>query len=193
LADLTTQSAGKVPMILCPYLPNQDDSLASESNVILLSLSGVDHLGLDAENHFKQLEFSQVLTTLWDDRKLTGLDLFFDSSGNLQDQHMEALNIVLSCYPGAILSKTGQFFSVYHFDEEALSQPKCYQGAHPLTITPQDGAVLPSDGPLAFSWDTNGVESTSYSHTLERKTTDTYWIEVEDAYSGPVGTFPLVS
>ncbi len=185
LSDLTAQSAGKVPMILFPYLPNQDDSLGQESNVILFSVAGGTHLGQDAENHFQQLEFSQVLTTLWQDRKLTGLDMFFDRTTNLQDQRNETLNLVLGCYPGAVLSISGHFFDVYHFNEKTLNQPKCYQAAPPGIIAPQDKASLPAGSPITFSWNTNGVESTSQSITLERKTSGIYWLEVEDSFSGP--------
>ncbi len=185
LADLTTQSAGNVPMILYPYLPNQDDALALETNVILLSVAGGGRLGQDAENHFQQLEFGQVLTTLWEDRQLTGLDLFFDKTTYLQDQRNDALNIILRCYPGAFLSNSGQFFAVYHFDEEALNQPQCYQSDPPVSIAPQDGAILPFGSPITFTWDTNGVEATSHAITLERKIVGTYWIEVEDAFLGP--------
>ena len=185
LVDLTALSASNVPMILFPYLPNQDDTLALESNVILLSVAGGAHLEQDAENHIQQIEFSNVLTTLWEDRQLTGLDLFFDKTDILQEQRNEVLNIILSCYSGAILSKSGQFFNVYHFDEDALSQPKCYQGTAPITIAPQNAAVLLSSNPITLSWDTNGVESTSHTVALERKTSGTYWIEVEDAFIGP--------
>ncbi len=185
LADLTAQSAGKVPVILFPYLPNQDNSLARESNVILLSVAGGAHLGLDAENHFQQIEVSQVLTTLWHDRQIASLDLFFDKTTYLQDQQKEMLNIVLRCYPEAILSKYGQFFVVYHFDEKALSQPKCYQGNPPAIKYPLNQAVLSSGSPITFVWDMNGVESTSQIITLERKIPGTYWIEVEDTFSGP--------
>jgi 4-amino-4-deoxy-L-arabinose transferase-like glycosyltransferase len=185
LADLTAQSAGKVPMILFPYLPNQDDSLALESNVILFSVAGGAHLGQDAENHFRQLEFSQVLTTLWQDRNLTGLDMFFDRTSNLQGQRNETLNILLGCYPEAVLSKSGEFFDVYHFNEKALNQPKCYQVAPPGIISPQDKASLPAGSPITFSWNTNGVELTSQAITLERRIPGINWIEVEDSFSGP--------
>jgi hypothetical protein len=185
LADLTTQSAGKVPMVLYPYMPDQNDILATESDVILLSVAGGDHLGQDAENHFKQLEFSQLLTNLWEDRQLPGVDLFFDKTSDLQVQRISALNIVLRCYPRAIINKSGLFFSVYHFDSVALNQPECYRGTPPLAISPKDGARFPSGNPLIFSWDTNGLESTSHLITLERKSLGTDLIEVEDTFAGP--------
>jgi hypothetical protein len=185
LADLTTHSAGIVPMVLFPFLPDQDDSLALESKVILFSMAGGAHLGQDAENHFKQLEFNQILTTLWEDRHLTGLDMFFDMTTSLQDQRIKALNIVLHCYPDAVQNNSGQFFSVYHFNEVALSRPKCYQGAIPDIVAPQDGVKFPSGNPITLAWDTNGVESSSHTINLDRRITGTDWIEIEDAFASP--------
>lgn len=184
LADLSTQSAEKVPMVLYPYIPGQEDSVALESNVILLSVAGGGKLGQDAENHFKQMEFNQLLGTIWKDRQLTGVDLIFDKTANLQVQTNNTLNIVFRCYPGAVMSKSGQFFTVYHFTQVALSQPKCYQGATPVTIAPQDGAGLISGNPITLAWDTSGVVSTSHQVTIERKITGTYLMELEDTFTG---------
>ena len=189
LSDLTAQSAGSVPMILYPYLPNEEDSLAVESSTILFSVAGATHMGNEAQNRFQQLEFSQVLTTLWNDRQLSSLDMFFDKTTFLQDQRTEALNGILRCFPGAVLSESGQFFEIYHFNKETLTQPKCYQGAPPVVIAPQDGAVLPSGDPITFAWNTNGVAATSHSILLEQKVKGTYWIEAEDSFSGPHWVF----
>jgi hypothetical protein len=82
------------------------------------------------------------------------------------------------------MSKSGQFFTVYHFTQVALSQPKCYQGATPVTIAPQDGAGLISGNPITLAWDTSGVVSTSHQVTIERKITGTYLMELEDTFTG---------
>jgi hypothetical protein len=185
LSELTIQSAGDVPMILYPFLPNQDDTLALESSVILLSVAGETHLGEDSAGRFQQLEFGKVLTTLWEDRQLSGVDLFFDKTTFLQDQRDQALNIVLKCYPGVTIKESGRFFTVYHFASAVLALPQCYQGISPVSIAPQNGVTIPSGGPIIFSWDTKGVKSTSHSLILQRKVAGTYWIEVEDAFTGP--------
>ena len=91
----------------------------------------------------------------------------------------------MRCYPGAGLATSGRFFNVYHLTKDILQQPKCYQGASPVTISPQDGAILPPGSPVIFSWNTNGVESASFKLTLDRKTTGTYLIEAEDNFVGP--------
>jgi 4-amino-4-deoxy-L-arabinose transferase-like glycosyltransferase len=186
LADLTALSASNVPMVLFPYEPNQNDSLELESHIILFSVAGGRHIGLDAEKFYQQISFDQILPTLWQDRQLTGLDLFFDkSASNMQDQRSTAIQIVLKCYPGAILSISKQFFDVYHFDSKTLNQPKCYQSQPPILTSPLDGAVLTSNSPITFEWDTNNKQSTSHILTIERRILGTYWIEVEDTFQGP--------
>jgi hypothetical protein len=185
LSDMTTLSAGSVPMILYPYLPNVDDSLAVESETILFSVAGKDHLGEIAANHFKQLEFSLVLPTLWEDRQLSSLDMFFEITTNQQDQRIEALNLILTCYPGAVLSKSEKYYAVYHFDSDALNHPKCYEDSAPVAVSPENGATLKGSTPITFAWDTDGVVPSSFSLLLDRKTAGTYLIEVEDTFQGP--------
>jgi hypothetical protein len=186
LANLTAQSAANVPMVLFPYEPNQNDSVELESHIILFSVAGGRHIGLDAEKFFHQISFDQTLPTLWQDRQLAGLDLFFDKSApDMQDQRNIAIQIVLKCYPDAVLTKSKQFFDVYHFDSKALSQPICYQSQPPTLTSPQDGAVLTSGSPITFEWDTNGKQSTSHILTVDQKISGTYWVEVEDTFQGP--------
>jgi hypothetical protein len=186
LADLTAQSASRVPMILLPYEPNHNDSVALESHVILFSVAGARHLGLEAQEHFRQIEFNQLLPSLWQERQLDSLDLIFDKTApNLQEQRSQALGVVLDCYPGASIKAAGKFFEVYHFDSEALIHPKCYQAKPPIIVSPQDGAMFPTGEPVTLVWDNQGLEATSFSLLLEQKIQGNYWIEAEDSFHAP--------
>jgi len=186
LADLTMQSASSVPIVLYPYMRNQDDSVYVESHVILFSVAGARHTGLEAENNYGTILFEDLLPSLWQYRNLDGLDIIYDkTASNLLSERQAALEVILRCYPSAGLATSGRFLDVYHLNGQTLQQPKCYQDVPPVPIAPQDGAVLQSGTPITFSWDTNGVESTSHIITLERKSTGIYWIEAEDAFVGP--------
>ncbi len=137
LADLTAKSASSVQMVLFPYEPNQHDAVEMESHVILFSVAGGRRTGLDAKNFFQQLSFDQSLQAIWQDRQLTSLDLIFDKTAeNMLDQRKTALQVILQCYPEALLSNSKQFFDVYHFDSKALSQPKCYESQTSHTFIP---------------------------------------------------------
>jgi len=185
LADLTAQSASRVPMILFPYESNQDDSLQLESQVIIFSVAGARHVGLDVVKYYAQIDFAQLLPTLWQDHRLIGLDMFFDKAAvGLLDQRKQALNVVLQCYPGARLEASKQFFDVYHFDAATLAHPKCYEGPPPVTVSPQNGAELRVGNPVLLRWDTKGTSATSYSVLVDQKIPGTYVIEAEDAFQG---------
>jgi hypothetical protein len=185
LATFTEQSAGSVPMIIYTYLPKQVDPLDVETSVILLSVAGKTHLGEEAADHYKQVEFGQVLATLWEDRSLSSLDLFFDKTTYLQEQRDEALKIILDCYPKAMLARSGKYFSVYHFNSDSLVHPACFEGLPPTPTSPQDGTTVLTGVPITFAWNNNGSGTTSYSFSLDRKAAGTYLIEVEDTFSGP--------
>jgi hypothetical protein len=172
-------------MILFPYESNQDDSLQLESQVIIFSVAGARHVGLDVVKYYAQIDFAQLLPTLWQDHRLIGLDMFFDKAAvGLLDQRKQALNVVLQCYPGARLEASKQFFDVYHFDAATLAHPKCYEGPPPVTVSPQNGAELRVGNPVLLRWDTKGTSATSYSVLVDQKIPGTYVIEAEDAFQG---------
>ncbi len=186
LADFSEQSAGEVPMVVYPFEPNQNDSVFTELHLILFTVASGRSNGLEAEKNFQQVVFEQTLPTLWQDRHLPGLDLIFDKTpANMLEERLASLEVVLGCYPGAILTQNGEFFDVYHFEAGILSQPECYQAEPPLAISPTLGAILPFGSPVTLSWDTHGVSSNAYALFLEKKATDTYWIEVEESFRGP--------
>ncbi len=185
LADLTVQSASRTPMALFPYEPNQNDTNEVESHVILFSVASATHLALQADTHYNQILFDQILPTLWQDHKLPALDLFYDKTADsMTDQRSQTLQIVLNCYPGATLSSSGRFFDVYHFNAQTLSQPRCYQSANPVITTPPDGAVFPPSSPLILTWNPNGTASTSFSVSIQRRVPGNFLIEAEDAFQG---------
>ena len=186
LADLTSQSAAVVPMILFPYETNQNDSVSVESHVLLFSVAGAKKNGLEAAKNYQPLPFDQVMPTLYQDRQLTGVDIFFDKTAtNMIDDRLTALQVILHCYPKASLKASGRFFEVFHLGTQALIEPECYQAPSPLTISPPEGTVLSSPASPTLEWDPNGVASTSHSLVVERKLPSNYWIEVEDAFAGP--------
>jgi 4-amino-4-deoxy-L-arabinose transferase-like glycosyltransferase len=186
LADFTAQSSSAVPMVVFPFEPAQNDSVFVESHLILFSVASGRHNGLEAEKNFQQIVFDQTLPTLWQDRHLPALDLIFDkTSHNMIEERLASLSIILRCYPGAVLDRSGEYFDVYHFEGAALGQPACYQAEPPLAISPAMGAILPSGGPIKLSWETHGVSSNAYALFLEKKATDTYWIETEETFQGP--------
>jgi len=186
LVDLTIQSARYVPMVLFPYMLNEDDTVYLESDVILFSVAGAHHTGLAAENNYSTIMFEDLLPSIWRYRTIDGLDIIYDkTTSTLLSERQAALEVLMRCYPGAGLATSGRFFNVYHLTKDILQQPKCYQGASPVTISPQDGAILSPGSPVIFSWNTNGVESASFKLTLDRKTTGTYLIEAEDNFVGP--------
>jgi 4-amino-4-deoxy-L-arabinose transferase-like glycosyltransferase len=186
LADLTTESAGSVQMILFPYIPNEDDSLYVESHILRFAIASGHHTGLEVDNFYRQIPFDQALITLNQDKQLDSLDLFFDKTApDLVTERQAALKTILGCYPEAVLKVSGRFFDVYSFDSESLGQPKCYQSLPPVLISPPDGASLETDTPTTLEWDPQGTQFTAYSLTIERKSTESYWIETESTFAGP--------
>ena len=183
LSDLTIHSAGNVPMVLYPYEPNQGDMNESESPIILFSIAGEPHLGMQAEKLYKQIPFDETLLTLWQDHQLPALDLVYDKTAASQlDQRNHDLAIIVNCYPGALLKTSGHFFDVYHFDAQTLNQPKCYQSAVPELIAPKDGVVLSAGNPLTFSWNSNGASSASFNVSIQLKASNTFLLEAENVF-----------
>jgi hypothetical protein len=86
------------------------------------------------------------------------------------------------CYPGGNLQSKGEYFDVYHFDAETLSQPMCYQSTAPTLVSPAEGAEIYKGEPLILEWDTGGVKSTDFSINIEQNNPDVYWIETEDVF-----------
>ena len=185
LADLTAQSANEVPMLLFPYEPVRNDSVEVESHVILFSVAGARHTNLEAQTHFQQIPYDQLLLSLWQNRQLDGLDLFYDKTADtLTDDRQAALNVVLSCYPDTTLETIGTYFNVYHFSHEALSQPVCYQAPSPSLVLPADGSQFPTGIPVRLYWDNGSIMPSSFSVTVERKATGIYLLEAEDTFQG---------
>lgn len=185
LADLTFSAAGSTPMILYPFMPNQNDTLEVESHVLLYSVAGARHLGLDAANYYKQLTQASLLPALWQLKGSNGLDIFYDKTANsFQDEHLKLLQNVLDCYPGAVLKSSARFFDVYHLGAQALNFPSCYSPAIPTTSVPKDVLGSGEEQPVIFKWDTNGVKTISFALTLEQKLDNIFWIEAED-FQGP--------
>jgi hypothetical protein len=186
LADLTAQSASSTPMILLPYEENQNDSIFVESHVLLFSVAGARHVGLDAANYYLPLTFDQTLPTLYKDRQLDSLSLIFDKTAtNMLDERSSAMQVILRCYPAAALTTSGKFFDVYHFDAQSLDHPECYQGPPPIALSPANGTTLSSSDPLTLKWDGSGLPVTGHALTVEKKASNNYWIEVEDTFQGP--------
>jgi 4-amino-4-deoxy-L-arabinose transferase-like glycosyltransferase len=183
LADLTIQSTSHVPMILFPFEPNQGDMNEGESPIISFSVAGRPRFGLQADQLYKQIPFDQTLLTLWQDRKLPAIDLVYDkTAASRLDQRSHDLEIVVNCYPGAVLKTSGHFFDVYHFNAQTLNEPTCYQSAIPEPIAPADGAVLSSGNPLTFSWNSNGAASSSFNVSVQLKAANTFLIEAENVF-----------
>jgi 4-amino-4-deoxy-L-arabinose transferase-like glycosyltransferase len=186
LADVTAQSAAAVPMVLFPYEPNQNDSVYDESHVLLFSVAAAHHAGLNAVEYYQQIPFDQTLLALYKYHQLSSLDLVFDKTpSTMLSERTTALQVILHCYPDAVLSNSKRFFDVFHFDSKTLAQPNCYQGPPPTIISPQDGAAITTGSPLTFEWDSNGVQASGHSLTLEQKSAQSYWIEAEDTFTGP--------
>jgi 4-amino-4-deoxy-L-arabinose transferase-like glycosyltransferase len=183
LANLTAQSAANTPMLLFPYFPAQDDAVELETHVILFSVAGARQNGLEAENNFAQVTFDGLLPSLWEYRDGESLDVFYDKSVlSLPEERSQALEVLLQCYPGASLFASGEYFDVYHFNADTLSQPQCYQSAAPTPVSPQEGVELSSGTPTSLAWDTGGAAASSFIITVERQNPNVYWIEAEDVF-----------
>ncbi|MFZ5912548.1 MAG: ArnT family glycosyltransferase [Chloroflexota bacterium] len=186
LADFTAASAKNAEMILFPYTPYQNNAVELESNVILFSVGGARGVGLEASQNYRQLEFLQLLPTLWEMRALPNLDIIFEKSQpSIQDDRDTYLQTVLTCYPAAKLTASGRYFDVYHIPGQSLAQPYCYTWNNlPRLLEPQSGSQPSGEQPLTLSWDAAGIPFTSFEVTLERTIPDLHWIEVENNFQG---------
>ena len=185
LADLAAQSARQAPMVLFTYEKDEGDLMETESQLLLFAVGGARREGLGASGSFAQVPLPELLPVLWQDRAFSGLDLVYDKSvADTSAARAYNLNLVLSCYPGARLQTSGQYFDVYHLDAAALSQPRCYQPPAPVAVSPQDGATLPPGGSLTLTWDAQGTQFKSYEVFVDQKVSGTYLIEAEDAFRG---------
>lgn len=188
LADLTMISARDNPMLLFPYMPNQGDSAEVESHVLHYSVAGARGLGMDASKHFSQVEMSRLLSSLWQNKDSAGIDLIFDKSAPLlQEERTQALNTVLTCYPGVVLENNAVYFDVYHFNPTVLQLPQCYAPPPPLGLSPE--GEQSSGQPFTFHWQSDLSTATSFQLTLERQREDIHWIEAEEAFKGS-GWYP---
>jgi hypothetical protein len=186
LADLTTTSAKNVEMILFPYAPYQNNAAQLESNVIRFSVGGARGVGLEANQNYRQLEFPQLLPTLWEMRALPGLDIIFEKKPpSIQDDRDTYLQTVLTCYPHTELAGPGRYFDVYHIPAQSLAQPHCYTLANrPLTLEPWNASQASGKQPITLSWEAAGIPYNSFEVTLERTIPDLHWIEVENNFQG---------
>lgn len=183
LSDLTTASAASADMILYPYFPAQNDSVELETHVILFSVAGARQEGLEAANRFRQVPFDQLLLAFWENQDAESLALVFDKGAlALQEKRIQALEVILQCYPGGSLQSSGRFFDIYRFDAPTLGQPVCYQTPAPALASPQDGAELPAGLPVTLGWDAGNTKTTSFMVIVEQQIQNVYWIEAEDAF-----------
>ncbi|MEW6092494.1 MAG: glycosyltransferase family 39 protein, partial [Chloroflexota bacterium] len=183
LADLTAASAADTDLLLYPYFPAQNDAVELETHVLLFSVAGARHLGLEAGENFLQIPYDQLLPFLWENRDRNSLDVFYDKTAlSMQEERTDALALLLDCYPGASLRASGEYFDVYHLDAATLSQPECYQSAPPILVAPPEGAEISSGASLIFAWDTGSTATTSFLVSVEQHVPEVYWIEAEDAF-----------
>ncbi len=185
LADLTLDSAKKTPLLLFPYMPNHDDSVFVESHVLLYAVGSGKNLGLDAAEHFQQVEMNSLLPSLWLNKDSGGLDVVYDKTApDLTEERNQILQVVFTCYPLAELARQATYFDVYHFSPQALESPECYFPPAPATIAPKGQESKLVTNPSHFQWNTSGVTSTSFALTLDRRHDNIFWLEAEDAFKG---------
>lgn len=185
LADLTVASTTAVPMTLFPYLTNEYDTVELESHVLLYSAAGARNLELNASQYYQLTEFDSLLASLWMYRDLDGLDIVFDkTSESFHEQRNRTLEVVLRCYPGALLQQNGRFFDVYRLNAQTLSMPVCYLPPAPTDMTPANSTILPT-APVTFKWNAHGIAPTGFQLILERKRKGVNWIEIEEVFQGP--------
>lgn len=183
LADLTAISAADTDLLLYPYFPSQNDTVELETHVLLFTVAGARNVGLEAGNNFRQIPYDQLLPFLWENSGHSGLDVFYDKTAlTNEEERAGILEIVLGCYPHANLRASGNYFDVYHFDSETLSQPLCYESSPPALVSPAEGAEILSGTPIQLAWDTGGVETTGFSVNIEQHKPNVYWIEAEDVF-----------
>lgn len=186
LADLTMATAkDTTSMLLFPYLAHQNDAVELEDQILIYSMAGARNLGLDAADHFKQIEMNSLLPELWQLKDKDGLDVVFDKTApEFKEEREKSLKVVLNCYAQANITRKGRFFDVYHFDRQALQSPQCYNPPPPLNVAPRDGLSLIDGNQTTLQWDTNGTATTGFDITLQRKRENIFWIEVEENFQG---------
>lgn len=185
LADLTAEAARDAQLLLLPYIPFMGDPVEVESHVILFSVASVKRNELSAENYFKQIEYENLLSTLWENRDVPGIAILVDKSIDQgREERQQVLQVTLGCYPQASLKTSGRFFDIYELSLLALNQPACYHPPAPGLTNPQDEDRIREGTPIYFTWDTHGVLSTSFALTLERKLEDVFWLEAETEFIG---------
>lgn len=190
LSDLVMVSAESTPLLLFPYLANQYDIVETETHILQYSIAGARGLGLDATDHFKQIEMNLLLPNLWQFKNTDGLDIIFDKTANgFTEERKQYLQVALSCYPQAEASQQGKFFDVYHINSQALQFPHCYSAIPPLAIAPKERMQTSGIYPITFQWDVNNLPIDSFTFKLERKKDNIFWIEVEDFFQG-AGWYP---
>ncbi|GAB4504143.1 MAG: hypothetical protein Fur0043_11360 [Anaerolineales bacterium] len=185
LADLTIKAARQADLVLLPYIPLMGDAVEMEDHVILFAVADAKHQGLEAGEHFEQIEFQNFMPALWEKRNLPGVAVIFDKSTDTAVEERErVLRVALTCYPQVALTDAGRFFDVYQFPPLALIQPACFQPPAPQPVTPEEEETLSAAVLPTFTWDTHGIPVTSFALTLERKREDVFWMEAETDFTG---------
>ena len=186
LADLTMSTAKDISsLILLPYMAHQNDTVELEDHIFPFSIAGARNLGLDAVDHYKQIDMNLLLSELWLLKENDGLDVIFDKTApEFREEREKSLSVVLDCYTQADITHKGRFFDVYHFDRQALQSPQCHGSPLPLNVTPKDGLPLSDTKRPTFQWNTTDITTTGFSFNLQRKHKDVFWIEIEEKFQG---------
>jgi hypothetical protein len=190
LADLSAESAAKTPFILYPYLLHGMDSVELESNVILFSVGGARRIGLEAEGNFRQVEYENLMSALWEARSRAGLDVIYDKAPySRQEVRAGFLNVALVCYPGAQRMSEGRYFDVYHFPISTLTDPDCYSFPAPAPLSPPAAAAIPRGRRVSLAWDSHDAVYSSHSIQLEKHNEGVNWLEIEEHFAGAIWLF----
>jgi 4-amino-4-deoxy-L-arabinose transferase-like glycosyltransferase len=185
LADLTAASTRESDMLLFPYIAYMEESAEVENHVILFSVAGARHSGLEAEEFYKRVEYKDLLATVWENRDVSNLDIIIEKSmPGVNDAKTNFIRVLIHCYPHATQKYTGRFFDVYSLSKRALGAPICYTPPAPLLTIPEDSASLPANTPITLSWDTNAAPMTGFSLQIDRRLKNVYWLEAEDDFTG---------
>jgi 4-amino-4-deoxy-L-arabinose transferase-like glycosyltransferase len=185
LSDITIAHAKNPSLLFYPFIPHQKDFVELDSRVITYSIAGEKNMGMNANNHFRLVNIRQILQSLWLNKDNGEIDLIFDKTASTQAaERAKMLQVVLSCYPQAQLSHSGKFFDAYHFGEQALQSPSCYSPPVPVNIKPIGEIPAEEATSLLFEWDAGKIQSSGYIFRLEKKLEDTFWVEVEQSFTG---------
>ncbi len=185
LADLTASSARDHDLLLLPYTAYLDEAAELESHVILFSVASAKNVGLEAEDYYQRIEYSDLLRSLWENKTENSIAVVVEKTIHATNlSKFEFMQAVLNCYPLAGLGETGQFFDVYTLNSQALLHPECFQPNTPVPAYPIEDASLSIDAPIKFAWQQSDAPTTSFSLQIDRKLEEIYWLEAETTFQG---------